>query len=205
MLHAGAQMKVVGLTGGIASGKSTVRELFRGLGAPVLDADAFAREAVAPGSPTLEKVAQRFPGVVDAEGNLDRTALGTRVFSDPAERAALDGLVHPRVRALFRDAVSQLEAAGAKIVLYDVPLLFETGLEAEMDPVIVVTIPEAVQLERLRARNGLTEAEALARIRSQLPLSEKARRASHRIDNSGTRQETERQVREIWRALSSSL
>ncbi len=198
-------MRVIGLTGGIASGKSTVRELFRELGAQILDADAFAREAVAPGSPALVAIGRRFPGVVDPAGLLDRAALAARIFADPAERAALNALVHPRVGELFREALGRLEAAGAQRVIYDVPLLFETGLEAELDEVVVVTASEAVQLERLRARNRLSEAEALARIRSQLPLGEKARRAHHLVDNSGTLEETERQVREIWRALGGPL
>lgn len=194
-------MRVIGLTGGIASGKSTVRELFRALGAPVLDADAFARAATAPGSPVLDAIGQRFPGVISPEGALNRGALATRIFAEPSEREALNALIHPEVRRLFRDALAELKNQGAERVIYDVPLLFETGLENELDEVVVVTVPEAVQLQRLRARNGLTEAEALARIRAQLPLAEKTRRAHHVIDNSGTREATADQVRQIWRVL----
>jgi len=197
-------VRIIGLTGGIASGKSTVAGMFRELGAAVIDADALAREAVEPGSATLEAIDRRFPGTVSVEGVLDRSALGARVFGDAAEREALDALVHPRVRALYEARLRALEAAGTPLAVYDVPLLYETGLEGQVDAVVVVTVPESVQLNRLQARSGLDAQAAVARVRSQLPLEEKARRATYRVDNSGSLSETERQVREIWRALQAA-
>jgi len=122
-------MRVIGLTGGIASGKSTVTTMFRALGAEVIDADQVARQVVEPGTPAVEEIARRFPGVVDPAGRLDRGALAARIFSAPAERRALEAILHPRIQEEVRRRIGELEQAGVPVVLYDAALLFENGLQ----------------------------------------------------------------------------
>ena len=190
-------MKLYGLTGGIASGTSTVTQMFRDEGLPVIDADVLAREVVEPGQPALVEIAARFPGVIRPDGTLDRKALGERIFSDPSERAALAAITHPRIRALARERTDALAARGAKVALYDAPLLLENDLQAGMDGVIVVWCDEATQLRRLKERDGLTDEQARARIASQLSLVEKKRRATWLIDNGGSLDATRARVREI--------
>ncbi|MCA9556315.1 MAG: dephospho-CoA kinase, partial [Myxococcales bacterium] len=139
-------MRVVGLTGGIGSGKSTVAAILRALGAVVIDADVLAREAVAPGSPGLAEVVARFgPDILDPDGALDRRALGRHVFKDAAARADLNAIVHPRVGQLAAERIQAARDAGAPLVVYDVPLLYESGLEAGFEAVIVVYVDEATQ------------------------------------------------------------
>jgi dephospho-CoA kinase len=197
-------MRVVGLTGGIASGKSTVSEMFRALGAEVIDADQVARDVVAPGTPGLHDLARRFPGVVDAAGNLDRTALGARVFADAAERRALEAIVHPRIREEVARRIEALARAGLQVVLYDAALLIENGLHRGMEGVILVSAPEAVQRARLVARDGLDDAAISARLAAQLPLADKRAHATWVVDNGGTLDETRAQVRRIWEAIRGS-
>ena len=194
-------MRVVGLTGGIASGKSTVSAMFRELGAQIIDADQVARDVVEPGTRGLEEVARRFPGVVDETGRLDRAALGRRVFSDPGERRALEAILHPRIREEVARRTEALTRAGVKVVLYDAALLIENGLHRGMDGVIVVFVPEAVQRARLAARDGLDEAAVTARLAAQLPLAEKRAHATWVVDNSGSLDETRAQVRQIWEEI----
>ncbi|MGQ0506104.1 MAG: dephospho-CoA kinase [Myxococcaceae bacterium] len=193
-------MKVIGLTGGIASGKSTVSSLFKELGAPVIDADELARDVVAPGTPGLAEVAKRFPEVV-VNGVLDRAALGVRVFANPDERNVLNGLLHPRIQERYREKVQALEAQGRPVVIYDAALLFENQLEERLDGVILVSVPRPVQRERLRARSGLDEAQADARISAQMPIEEKAKRATWVIDNSRDLVFTREQVERLWKLL----
>jgi dephospho-CoA kinase len=197
-------MRVVGLTGGIASGKSTVSEMFRALGAEVIDADQVARDVVAPGTPALYDLARRFPGVVDAAGNLDRTALGARVFADAAERRALEAIVHPRIREEVAGRIEALARAGLQVVLYDAALLIENGLHRGMEGVILVSAPEAVQRARLVARDGLDDTAISARLAAQLPLADKRAHATWVVDNGGTLDETRAQVRRIWEAIRGS-
>lgn len=197
-------MRVVGLTGGIASGKSTVSAMFRDLGAPVIDADQVARDVVEPGTPGLEEVARRFAGVVDASGQLDRVALGQRIFADPAERRALEAIVHPRIREEVARRTEALARAGARVVLYDAALLIENGLHRGMDGVILVAVPEAVQRARLAARDGLDEAAISARLAAQLPLADKRAHATWVVDNGGSLDETRAQVRRIWEEIQRS-
>ena len=191
-------MRVVGLTGGIASGKSTVTAMFRELGAPVIDADEVARDVVEPGTPGLAEVARRFPGVVDASGLLDRAALGRRVFADPAERRALEAIVHPRIREEVARRTEALARTGATVVLYDAALLIENQLHRGMDGVIVVSAPESLQRSRLAARDGLDDAAITARLAAQLPLADKRAHATWVVDNGGSLDETRAQVRRIW-------
>jgi dephospho-CoA kinase len=198
-------MRVVGLTGGIASGKSTVTAMFRELGADVIDADQVARDVVEPGTPGLEEVARRFPGVVDATGRLDRVALGRRVFADPAERRALEAIVHPRIREEVARRTEALARAGVTVLLYDAALLIENGLHRGMDGVVLVSAPEAVQRARLAARDGLDEAAITARLAAQLPLADKRAHATWVVDNGGSLDDTRTQVRRIWEDIRRSV
>lgn len=191
-------MQLYGLTGGIASGKSTVAQRFVEKGLPLIDADLVAREVVAPGQPALEEIARRFPGVVSPDGVLDRKALGARIFTDPKERAALDAITHPRIRQAVLERSVALAESGAPRALYDAPLLIENRLHEGLSGVVLVVAPRAVQRARLMERNHLTAAEADARIDSQMPLDEKRRFATWIIDNGGSREETARQVDAVW-------
>jgi dephospho-CoA kinase len=179
-------MRIIGLTGGIASGKSTFAAALRARGVPVLDADALARAAVAKGTPALAEIVAAFgPEVLAPDGELDRRRMGERVFADPAARARLEAIVHPRVRARFAEEVAARAAEGHALVFYDVPLLYEAHLEAMVELVVVVWAPRAVQLGRLAARDGLSPAAAEARLAAQLPLDEKAARADVVVANEG--------------------
>jgi dephospho-CoA kinase len=192
---------LIGLTGGIASGKSTVSRMLRELGAHVLDADVIAREVVEPGTPGLAAVAARFPNVLTPDGRLDRAKLGARVFGDPAERAALNAIIHPLVGQAFLEKMQALAAQGLERVIYDVPLLIENGLHAGMDGVLLVWVPRPLQKARLMARDGLNEEAAEARIGSQLPLDDKRRHATWIVDNSGDLASTRAQVEQVWQAM----
>lgn len=194
-------MKIYGLTGGIASGKSTVSRMLRELGAQVLDADVIAREVVEPGTPGLQAVAERFPGVLDAEGRLDRAKLGARVFGDPQERAALNALLHPLIGQQFVLRTQALAELGVERVIYDAPLLIENRLHEAMNGVVLVWVPREVQKARLMGRDGLDEAAAEARLAAQLPLDEKRRHATWLVDNSGDLGTTRARVEEVWRAM----
>lgn len=179
-------MRVVGLTGGIASGKSTFAAALRARGLPVVDADALAREAVAPGTEVLAAIVRDFgEGVVGADGALDRKRLGAVVFGDAVARRRLEALVHPAVRAALARETGRLAAAGHDLVFYDTPLLYEVGLDRSLDAVVVVWAPAAAQRARLAARDGLAPADADARIAAQLPIDEKAARADFVVENAG--------------------
>jgi len=197
----------VGLTGGIATGKSTVSAMFAHLGCRVIDADLLAREVVAPGQPAHAAIVVEFgPEVLQPDGSLDRKRLGAVVFEDPARRKRLEQITHPAIRQRQQRILSVLEEEEHEgIVIWDVALLIETGGAAQMDRVVVVSADEATALARLMARDGSSEADALARIRSQMPVAEKARRADYVIANSGSRADTEKQVREVHRALLADL
>lgn len=204
--------RVVGLTGGIGSGKSTVARMLAELGAEVIDADAIVRELQAPGTPLLDEIARTFgPDVIGPDGALDREALGRIVFADPERRGRLNAMVHPRVGAEMARRLGAARARGAPLVVLDVPLLLEgraagRGGAAALpfDAVIVVWVPEAVQLARQMARDGRPREEALQRIRAQMPLDEKRRLADHVIDNSGSLEDTARQVRTLWSVLCAT-
>ncbi|WP_028594260.1 dephospho-CoA kinase [Paenibacillus assamensis] len=187
----------IGLTGGIASGKSTVSQLFVQYGARLVDADRIAREVVLPGSAVLEQIAERFGSeMLLPDGTLDRKRLGEVVFQDPVERRALEQITHPAIRKQMMDQMKQYELEDPKrLVVVDVPLLYESGLDELFEEVVVVYVPASVQLERLKKRDQLTEEEAYTRIRAQMSLEEKRERADWIIHNDKDRTETERQVR----------
>lgn len=193
-------MRIVGLTGGIASGKSTVARMLAERGVPVIDADAIAREVVAPGTPALAAIAARWPAVIRG-GALDRPALGAIVFADPAEREALEAIVHPAIAAESGRRLAALAAAGTPIAVYEAALLVERGLDAGLDALVVVALPEEEQVRRLVARDGLEPALARARIASQAPLSEKLRRADYVIDNTGSLDDLRARVDGVWSRL----
>lgn len=194
-------MRLYGLTGNIGAGKSAAARLLREAGVPVLDADQLSREAVLPGSEGLREVERRFPGVVGPDGALDRKALAARVFADAGERAALNAIVHPRVASALAERAAALDAQGAPFAVYEAALLVENGLADAFDGLIVVTAPLPLQLARLRARDGMTEAEALARMAAQLPQAEKAALADFVLDNQGSLDDLAAQVARVVAAL----
>jgi dephospho-CoA kinase len=189
--------RFIGLTGGIATGKSTVTAMLRALGASVLDADEIAREVVEPGSEGLADIAARFPGVV-VDGQLDRKALAARIFGNETERLALNAITHPRIQAAVMERTAALHERGVEVVVYDAALLIENRLHEAMDGVILVVSSPSVQLTRLMTRDGLSEADAKARIGSQMPLDEKRKVARWIVDNSGSLEETRAQVGKVW-------
>ena len=198
---------LVGLTGSIATGKSTVSRMFAHLGARVIDADLLAREVVMPGQPAYVKIVGEFgPGVVQEDGSLDRKALGAIVFADPARRKRLEEITHPAIGARQQRILSDLhEEAFEGVVIWDAALLYESGGAANMDRVVVVSTDSETERRRLMERDGMSEADARARITSQMPIADKAKLAHHVIDNSGPRAETERQVRAVYGALLADL
>jgi len=176
-------MRLVGLTGGIATGKSTFAAALRALGVPVIDADQLARQVVEPGTPALAGIAAAFPGVVAPGGRLDRKALGARVFGDETARRRLEAITHPAIRAATAAETARLEAAGHELVFYDTPLLYEAGLDGGMALVVVVWAPRRAQLRRLAARDGLAPGEAEARLAAQWPIEKKAELADVVVEN----------------------
>ena len=194
-------MKRVALTGGIATGKSHVRAEFERLGIPTIDADILAREAVAPGSPGLSAIVARFgPSIVDKNGSLDRRQMGAIVFSDPAARHDLEAIVHPIVRARTDAWFAALDPAHP-FAIADIPLLYETGRDRDFDQVVVTACAEDTQLRRVMHRDSITEPEARQRLAAQLPTSEKARRADYVINTDGSFEETNEQVRSVYKRL----
>lgn len=194
------------LTGNIASGKSTVAALLAAHGATIIDADLLAREAVAPGSAGLDAVVERFGSrVLLADGTLDRAALRQIVFHDPALREALNAIVHPAVRRLRDAAVHAAEARGDRVIISDIPLLFEVGLEHAFDGVIVVDAPPAERLARMVRDRGLSAADAQAMIDAQWPSDRKRAGATWVIENDGTREGLAAQVEALWRSIAQRL
>jgi dephospho-CoA kinase len=180
-------MKVFGLTGGIACGKSAVAAHLRTRGVAVIDADAVAREIVEPGSEGLAAIVKEFgASVLGADGSLDRKALAAVVFGDEAKRKRLNAITHPRIGVRSAERMQELAAAGRPLACYEAALLVENGLADAFRPLVVVVAPEPVQIARIVARDGATEDEARARIRAQMSNADKARVADHVIDNSGT-------------------
>lgn len=195
-------MRRVGLTGGIAAGKSAVSRVLRDLGAVVIDADQLAREVVAKGTPGLDAVVAEFgPEVLGADGELDRPAMARLVFADDDARRRLEGIVHP----LVFERIVELEAAAPDdaVVVHDIPLLAESGRAGTFDAVIVVDTPEEVQVERMVRDRGWDEEEARSRIRAQASRQDRLAIATHVVDNTGTLEDLRDQVAEVFEELRS--
>jgi dephospho-CoA kinase len=199
----GRGLELIGLTGGIASGKSTVARLIAERGIPVLDADQLAREAVEPGQPALAEIARLWPEVITVEGRLDRRRLGAIVFADAGARGRLEAILHPCIAALAEAQAAALAARGHRLAFYEASLLVETGRHRDFDGLVVVTVRPETQVARALARDGMSADEARARIAAQLPLAQKVAVATHVIDNEGSREATTAQVNELLAKLAA--
>jgi dephospho-CoA kinase len=197
---------LVGLTGGLATGKSTVSDILRALGCIVLDADVLAREVVEPGQPALATIAQEFGAdVLQADGTLDRKRLGAIVFADPPRRRRLEAITHPAIRDRYLARLAELEGQGFEgVVVWDAPVMIESGGYKHVDRLVVVITDAATQRARALARDG-DRADVERKIASQMPLADKAALADHVIDNSGDRAATEARTREVHAALLADL
>ncbi|WP_010099118.1 dephospho-CoA kinase [Ornithinibacillus scapharcae] len=189
---------VIGLTGSIASGKSTVSSMFIDMNIPVIDADKISREVVEPGEDAYLSIVKEFgKDILFSDGNIDRKKLGGIIFSDEEKRKVLNGIVHPAVRKRMMEQKDQHVHNGERIIVMDIPLLFESKLTHMVDKILVVYVEETVQLKRLMNRDHSTKDEALQRIHSQIPIKEKVTLADAVIDNNGTREKTFEQLKEI--------
>lgn len=198
---------LAGLTGGIATGKSTVSEMLRRRGSVIIDADVLAREVVEPGEPALAQIVEEFgPDVLQSDGRLDRKKLGAVVFADAAKRKRLEAITHPAIRERFARHLAELVAQGFDgVVFFDAPVLIESGNYQTMDRLVVVAAGEDTQVERLMARDGIDRDAAMLRIRSQMPVAEKVKVADHVVWNDGDRAATETQVERVHAALLADL
>lgn len=193
------KIRVIGLTGGIATGKSTVARFFEERGVIVIDADGLSREAVSQGSRALERIVEVFgTEMLLPDGNLDRKRLGSLVFANPDKRRQLEEIVHPEIKRLAEERIARLASEGHRVVFYMAPLLIEIGAGERVDEVWVVTVRPEIQRERLMRRDGIGREEAERIIASQMPLSEKESHGKVVIDNSGTPEETRRLLMDIW-------
>lgn len=189
---------IIGLTGSIASGKSTVANMLKEMDFPIIDADLVARIVVEKGTATLEAIKETFgTGVIRENGALNREALGEIIFSNPSKRKQLNDIMHPAIRAEMLAQKENLVQQGYPVIIMDIPLLFESRLQSFVDKILVVTVTEQTQLERLMARNGFTQEEAKLRIQSQLPLSVKEEGADAVIYNNGTIEDSKQQLKKI--------
>ena len=198
-------MKLVGLTGGIASGKSTVAKILEGLGAAIIDADVLSREVVEPDQDAWKDIVASFgTEIVQADRTLDRTKLRTIIFNNPEARKTLESIIHPRVRALAEKRIGERAAAGYAVIVYEVPLLFEGNLHEWLRPVILVACDVDTQRGRLQKRDRLAAAEAQKHIDAQMSLEEKRRLADYVIENNGSLEDLERQVRAVLEKLKAT-
>lgn len=198
-------MKLVGLTGGIASGKSTVAKILQRLGAAIVNADDLAREVVLPGREAWKEVVAAFGvDILQTDQNLDRQKLRTLIFNQPEARKRLESIIHPRVRALAEERIRQYGAAGYPVVIYEVPLLFEGKLQEWLRPVILVACNLETQTARLQKRDHLARADAEKHIAAQMSLAEKRRLADYVIENNGSLADLERQTRQILEKLKAT-
>jgi dephospho-CoA kinase len=195
-------LKLIGLTGGVGSGKSTVAEMLRELGATVIDADEAAHAVYEPGTPGFDAVVREFGAEFVRDGMIDRRLLGGLVFADEEARQRLNTIVHPLVRDWMAQRTLEAFDRGVETVVQDVPLLYESGLEGLFSSVVLVWTPADVQLERLVRGRGVPAERARAMIAAQMPIDEKRLRSHHVIDNSGTVEQTRRQVEEVWEQIS---
>ncbi len=192
-------MRIIGLTGGIASGKSMVARILEVLGGVVIDADQLARAVVAPGEPAYHAIVAEFgEGILKPDRTINRGALAKIVFADPQARRRLELITHPAIAKRAEEKLAALRAAGTAVVIYMAPLLIEAGVTSRVDEVWVVYADQQTQVARLMHRDGISRAEALQRLAAQMPMDEKRMYGKVVIDNRGTPEETERQVREIW-------
>jgi dephospho-CoA kinase len=200
-------MIVIGLTGNIGSGKSTVARRMQSLGAKIIDADQIAREVVQPGTPALQDIASNFgPDVLDSTGGLDRKKMASIVFADPRAIVILNQITHPRIIDEVNQKINKFNQEaktgdGSSVLVIDAPLLIEVGLDQIVDEVWVVKVDRKVQISRLAKRDGLTPEEALRRIAAQMPQEDKIKRATRVIDNSGGKSETVKQVDRCWNEM----
>ena len=198
-------MKLVGLTGGIASGKSTVAKILQDLGAAIVNADDLAREVVLPGREAWKEVVAAFGvDILQTDQNLDRQKLRTLIFNQPEARKRLESIIHPRVRALAEERIRQYGAAGYPVVIYEVPLLFEGKLQEWLRPVILVACKLETQTARLQKRDHLARADAEKHIATQMSLAEKRGLADYVIENNGSLADLERQTRQILEKLKAT-
>jgi dephospho-CoA kinase len=195
-------LKLIGLTGGVGSGKSTVAAILHDLGADIVDADEASHAVYAPGTPGFDAVVLEFGPEYVRGGEIDRARLGRLVFDDADARRRLNAIVHPLVREWMAERTREAAERGAEVVIQDVPLLYENGLEDLFSSVVLVYVPDEVQLERLVEGRGIDADRARAMIAAQMPIDAKRRRAHHVIDNSGTKEETRRQVEEMWAQIT---
>ena len=193
--------KLVGLTGGIGTGKSTVARMIRELGVPVIDADLLARQVVEPGQPAHAEIAAAWPEVIEQGGGIDRKRLAEHIFADPASRARLEVITHPRITERALEQADQFRRQGLQVAFLEAALLVETGLHRRLDGLVLVVASEEQQVSRVMARDGCSRSQALARLHAQLPLEEERRAASDIIDNSGDEATTQRQVETLVRRL----
>jgi len=192
-------IRVVGLTGGIATGKSSVARFLMEKGAVVIDADELSREAVSPGSPALKRIVAEFGAdMLLPDGNLDRRRMRSAVFGNDEKRRLLEQIIHPEIKRLAEEGIAAAAAAGQRIVFYMAPLLIEAGVTGRVDEIWVVTARPEIQLQRVMERDGISSTEAQKIIDSQMPLAEKERCGRVVIDNSGTPEETQKLVDDIW-------
>jgi dephospho-CoA kinase len=196
-------MILVGLTGGVATGKSTVAKMFKQGGAAVINADLLARQVVKPGKPAWRAIVKLFGKIVlNQDRSLDRQALGNIVFHNPKKRRQLERIIHPRVAREQQRLVRWIaKRKPHAVVIYEVPLLFEAGVDKRVDKIIVVTVDRNTQIARLKKRNALSRAEALRRIRSQMPLAKKIQRADHVLNGTLPRPSLRKQVGQLFRSL----
>lgn len=196
----------VGLTGGIASGKSTVGKILREIGAAVIDTDAVARDVVLPGTEALAEISRRYgKTILNSAKRLRRDKLAEIVFANPEEKSWLEQLLHPLIRKSIEEQADKAFETGCRVVFFEVPLLFEVGWDKNVDSVWLVYVPPAVQSERLVKRDSLTDEEVELRLRSQWPIDEKARLSDVIIDNTGSRLQTRKQVKKAWLELLDRL
>ncbi len=194
-------MRLLGLTGGIASGKSTIAQMLREDGVPVIDADLLAREVVEPWGPAIDRIRARWPDCVGPDGRLDRARLGAHVFDRPEELAALEAIVHPLIEAEARRRADALAREGRPLAFYEAALIFEKELERGLDGVLLAAVSPEIQLARVQARDGLSEADARKRLAAQLPLEEKLRRARYVVWTDGPIEQTRGRVLDLLRTL----
>lgn len=196
-------MKVIGLSGGIGSGKSAVAHMLRARGVPVIDADVLARDVTLPGRPAYEEIARAWPQVIAPDGRIDRQKLAAIVFADAQSRRRLEAITHPRIRAEVAAQVSALAAAGHAVAFLEAALLVETGLYRSMDGLVVVTADDETRIARVIQRDGASRENVLARMAAQLPMEDKIRVADHVIDNSRELEDTAEQLRRVLQHIST--